>query len=442
MEGKCHRMSGRGRVAWVFIAAAVILATALGTRSVAHADLQLLKPNPSDTATFVGNGGYSADGLGQLGTGATLQADVPAGSTVVQAYLYASYYFNLTPALADRTIDFDGTSVVLTQLLNAAPGPCCSLSSARADVTTQVAAKVGSGGGITNFAVNTDPSSLDGVGLVVIFSNPSLPVTTIAVLDGGAEQAGDTTTFNFAAPLDKTIPGFSAIMSLGIGFSYQGGASSDPGTHTCGTVVNQSSVVVVGTRLTSCAGNYDDGFGQNGALFTVGGVGDSINNPSDPFQEPADGGTPRVEDDELYDLEPLLNQGDTQLVIVTSNPSGDDIVFLSVVAITAEAAVTTEICDDGIDNDGDGLIDGADPDCATPTPISTPTNTPTNTPTSTVPPPPTTPAPVGGISFDPSAGGPASGDDSYAAVAAIAAGALALASAGGAAWYARRRSMG
>ena len=43
-------------------------------------------------ATFVGHGGYSADGLGQDNTtGGTVQAEVPAGSTVVQAYLYGTY---------------------------------------------------------------------------------------------------------------------------------------------------------------------------------------------------------------------------------------------------------------------------------------------------------------------------------------------------------------
>ncbi len=44
----------------------------------------------------------------------------------------------------------------------------------------------------------------------------------------------------------------------------------------------------------------------------------------------------------------------------------------------------------GIDNDGDGLYDGDDPDCAGPTPTNTPTMTPTNTPTNT-PTPTTTP---------------------------------------------------
>ncbi len=319
---------------------------------VAHATLQLVKPNPSVNATFVGKGGYSADGLGQDGTGGTVQAEVPVGSTVTRAYLYATYFENSTPSAADRTFDFDGTTVVMDFLANSEPGPCCSLATARAEVTGQVASKVGGGGGITDFAVNTDPATVDGVALVVIFSNPALPDGTIAVLDGGSKQTGDSTVFNFSAPLDKTVPNFAAQMSLGSGFSFQ----DSVGGHSCGG--DQFSTVAVNTQpLANCAGNYDDGLGEDGALITVGGVGDSIDNPTPP--PPAD----PVEDDELYNLSPFLSQGDNALVIDTTNPSGDDNLFLAVISFTARVAGTVELCNNGIDEDGDGLIDGADPDC-------------------------------------------------------------------------------
>jgi hypothetical protein len=294
----------------------------------------------SDTYVFNGKGGYSADGLGQDGTGGTIQADVPAGSTVQKAFLYGTYFGTLDPDVAQRTINFDGTTVETTKIGDTGSSPS-QLSTTRADVTTQVATKVGSGGAVTNFAVNSDPSSLDGVGLVVVYSNSTRPETTIAVLDGTASQAGDTTTFTYTSALDKTAPNFSATMSLGVGFGFQGGpAEPVAGTSECGTGSAQSSLVDVnGTRLTSCAGNYDDGYGENGGLITVGGVGDSTANPSDPLQQPADGGTPRVTDDERYDIAPFTSQGDTQLTITTSNPSTDDNLFLAVVQIAAEAAV-------------------------------------------------------------------------------------------------------
>ena len=234
----------------------VILAT--GVIAVAHpgiagATLQLVKPNPAVAATFQGHGGYSADGLGQFGTGGTVQAEVPSGSTVVQAYLYGTYFGDPAPDEASRTITIDATNVVLETLANSEAGSN-GLSTARADVTSLVAAKVGSGGGITNFAVNTDPEFLDGVGLVVIYSNAALPFVTVAVLDGGSKAAGDTATLNFAAPLNPAAPGFSAIMSVGSGFSFQGGANP----HDCAGG-QFSTVDINGARLTSCAGNFDDG---------------------------------------------------------------------------------------------------------------------------------------------------------------------------------------
>lgn len=301
---------------------------------------------PATPATFVGQGGYSADGLGQAEVGGLIQAEVPAGSTVVQAYLYGNYFFLTDPDLATRTIDFDGTSVV-TQKISDLAG---IFATTRADVTAQVAAKVGAGGGITNFAVNSDPSNLNGVALVVIYSNPTLPSITIAVLDGSASTAGDTATFNLAAPLDKTIPGFSAKMSVGSGHGFQGADG-----HVCGPLPQFSTIHVNGVLVSNCAGNYDDGVGGDGALITVGGVGDSFDNPTPP-EAPA-------EDDELYDLAPFLLQGDTSIAVTTTNPSGDDNLMLAIIAITAQAAVTTENCTDGIDNDADGFIDGADPDC-------------------------------------------------------------------------------
>ncbi len=284
---------------------------------------------------------------------------------MVQAFLYGSYFGTTDPDLTQRTIDFDGTVVVLTKI-----GENVTLSAARADVTGQVAAKVGGGGGITDFAVNSDPAGLDGVGLVVVFSNPGLPDSTIAVMDGAQQSAGDSFVFNFASPLDKTIAGFSATMSLGIGWGFQADIGG-LGSPICGDLSPQFSTVDVnGARMTSCAGNYDDGFGLDGGLITVGGVGDSTNNPANPLQEAGDGTTPRGEDDELYNLEPFLGQNDTQMVVATSNPSDDDIIFLAVIGITAEATVSAEICNDGIDNDGDGLVDGDDPDCQLPPPTT------------------------------------------------------------------------
>ena len=342
------------RRAYVVFAGALAVICLLGLPTAASADLRLLKPNPADPATFSGKGGYSTDGLGQNGVGGTVQAQVPAGSTVVQAYLYGTYSGGGVDDPAQRVIDFDGTNVTLEKLTYAGPYDFSGLGTARANVTSQVAAKVGGGGGTTNFVIGNDPPNLDGVALVVIFSNPSLPETTVAVLDGGANTSGDTATFSFVSPIDPTASGFSAEMGVGSGFSFQGASGN-----ACGG--GQFSVIDVNEqRLTNCAGNFDDGEGNDGALITVGGVGDSLDNPTPPDDPPTD--------DELYNLKPFLKTGDTQLKINTVNPSGDDNLFLAVIAVTAQARVTTEICDNGVDDDGDGLVDGDDPDCAPPPP--------------------------------------------------------------------------
>src|SRR5207249_5768133 len=95
-----------------------------------------------------------------------------------------------------------------------------------ADLKTQIQAKyLLDGPGIINFTVN-DPVNVDGVGLVVIYSNPTLPENSIAVLDGGLATTGAQTIVGLSQPLDKTVPGFLATLALGIGFSYQSFSSN------------------------------------------------------------------------------------------------------------------------------------------------------------------------------------------------------------------------
>jgi hypothetical protein len=46
------------------------------------------------------------------------------------------------------------------------------------------------------------------------------------------------------------------------------------------------------------------------------------------------------------------------------------IVYAECLKLTMDTGPTpVEICDDGIDNDGDTQVDAADPDCAGPTPL-------------------------------------------------------------------------
>ena len=358
------------RVYAVLLGVAVVSVVFLYRSSTGEATLELLLPGP-DPVTFIGNGGYSADGLGQLAGGGTIQAEVPANSSLVGAWLYAATVFG-----GDTTsLTFDGNAVTLAPLPHT-DGAGGLFSTSRADVTSIVAAKVGGGGGVTDFAIDDDPTSplLNGVALVVVYSNASLPEQSIAVMDGGLSTTPSTTVLNFAAPIDTDAAGFAATLTLGIQHGYQGFDG-----HVCGGR-QFSTVDINGSRLTSCAGNYDDGVAADGALITVGGVGDSTANPADP--QATDSG----EDDELYGISGFISDGDTSVSIVNENPSADDSIFLAVISITGEVSgVTSEICDDEIDNDGDTLVDASDPDCILPTP--TPTSTPVPpTPTPTAPP--------------------------------------------------------
>jgi hypothetical protein len=314
----------RRRLWLLAIALAGLLA--LAAPGVAAAHLTLLRPSPSDAVTFHGHGGYSTDG-GYPGS--VVRAEVPAGSTVEQAYLYGTYLGGVPLGSSARTIDFDGTDVETVEIESDGG----ILPSTRADVTAQVAAKVGSGGGITSFGIENDPSSegasFQGAALVVIYSNPASPLLSIAVLDGAASSAGDTATLYFGAALDPATPGFSATMAIGDGFSFQ-----NPGhTHDCGPEPQDSVIEIDEERLTSCAGGSDDGSANNQYLITVGGIGDSIEDPANPNT------TTEGTEDELYDLRPFLHNGDTQMSINTANPSGDDDLFLAVIAITANASV-------------------------------------------------------------------------------------------------------
>jgi hypothetical protein len=313
----------------VFLVAALTIA--LAVPQIAAASLSLLRPDPLVSGTFYGRGGISTDGWGGQGSG-SLQVEVPAESTIEYAWLYVA---GIPGEEIPGSASFGGQSVPIAPINQDAAG-----NVGRGDVTSIVADGVGSAGGVFDFGVQN--AGGQGQALAVIYSNPTEPYRTIAILDGGAVPTGDSATFNFAQPIDPTVDGFEATLALGITFGYQG----DAGSHVCGDG-QTSNVDVNGTRLTSCAGSADDSVDLSG-LITVGGVGDDTANPPDP-------NGPGGQDDELYNLVPLLHAGDTGLTVATVNPSNDDYIFLAAIAITAKASVAatgsptiTSLADQGL----------------------------------------------------------------------------------------------
>lgn len=319
-----------------FLTRCVPLACAAAAIAPASASAALapLLPVPDDQITFYGHGGWSADAKGPTES-RSLDVEVPAGSQVEQAYLYGAFEGFGVPVLteAHRTVTFEGQTVVLPETVPFFNAGSATFATARADVTSIVRAKVGNGGGTTAFsATGLPPRPLHGITLVVIYSNPALPKGSIAIMDGAARSAGDTTTVRFASPLDKTVTDFRARLSLGIGWSTQG--ASPQGTSACGGSSQVSRVTVSGSRLASCAGNSDDSTGSS-EFITVGGTGDSTSNPVDPNASAGAGGA----DDELYDIASFLSQGATTATIENANPSTNDHIFLAIVDITADMTV-------------------------------------------------------------------------------------------------------
>ena len=273
--------------------------------------------------TFTGNVAASTDGWGGLDGVGTISASVPAGSTVVAAYIYSATF---DPALRDppnpgqttppSAVTLNGM-VVNYDVSNPNDTSCCSLSSHRADVTSIVSAAVGTGGGVFNFdiAENADNDRTDGHALVVVYSNPTLPEATVGILDGFADVTGDTTSINFADPLAPSDPDFFAEMVLGINFSC------------CS---QRSNVDVNGMLLTENAGNFDDGEDLgNGSLITVGSFDDPFS-PSNPTY---------ADDTERYDLSSFVTAGDTSIVIDTFNSSQDDNIFLASFYVSGIAGI-------------------------------------------------------------------------------------------------------
>jgi hypothetical protein len=293
--------------------------------ALAAAALLCLAAAPAQSAltlfkNYVGNLGLSTDGAGSTSSTNTISAFVPAGATVVEAFLYQAN--NGSPT--NQVVSLNGNALTFSPaVLNATA--CCDLSSSRADVTSLLAPIINAGpGGTYNFTV-TEGSTVrtDGTALYVVYSLDTLPLTTIGILDGFASVAGDTATISFAEPLNPSAPGFAAEMRLGISFSCGG--------TTCGGD-QKSTIRVNGALVTENAGNFDDGLSlANGSLITVGGSDD----PFSPLLPSY------AADRERYNLVPFISSGSSSITIDTANASSDDNIFLAAFLVTGRGQVST-----------------------------------------------------------------------------------------------------
>lgn len=291
--------------------------------SVGPSDVTMESIDPVVTET--GLISLSVDASGSNAASATIQVNKPAGATVRTAYMAAASTGFSSRTLADGDVKIDGVDVNwdMTEI--------SSISSRNhwADVTSIVKPTIDAApAGLVDFTITeVNTFGIDGEILAVIFDDPGQTTTnTIVLLFGAQAIAGDTFAIGLAEPIDKSDPSLMLDLSLGISFGFQqfGG--------------NQRSVIDVnGERMTSSAGGEDDGVHSNGGLITAGGIGDTNDNP-DPDALPTDERT----DDELYNLLPFVDDGDTNIEVFTINPSNDDNIFFGALFLGSTVAVVGE----------------------------------------------------------------------------------------------------
>lgn len=273
--------------------------------------------------TVTGEYILSADGVGSGSASMSISVEKPsAEATVHKAILMgASTGFqnfqipNGCITLAGSSIDWTSTMANSIQSYNS-----------YADVTSIVATVVDPAApGIINLTVTEcNSANIDGTALLVVFADPAAESKTIFILFGAASTAGDNFSINLGEPIDPSDP--VSIFDMGLGISY--------GFQTPSITEQISIIDVNGQRITSSAGGQDDGQPANGALITVGGVGDSNTNPP-PFAAP----TNYDFDDELYSILPFINNTTTNIQVSTVNPSNDDNIFLAYFVVSGEATL-------------------------------------------------------------------------------------------------------
>ncbi|MFB6285665.1 MAG: Ig-like domain-containing protein, partial [Candidatus Bipolaricaulia bacterium] len=286
-------------------------------------------------ASESGNISTSIDGVGTNSSSAIVQVDKPSsGATVRRAFLVSAAAFrgdltSLTLSEGSSSLTIDPTDY------DARIDGAGSTENGRIEITSFISSIVdpASAGLIDITVEESSPSSLDGTVLAVIFDDPNVSETrSVSLVFGSQDLGGDSFSIGLAEPFDDASQDIE--MSLGISFGFQGGGQV-------------SLVDVNGTRMTSSAGGQDDcdifEVGEescgNGALLTVGGIGDDPANPDDPFNNsPTDA---RV-DDELYTLDEFIDDGDTQVSVETENPSFDDNIFFAAFVVKGGTAVVGE----------------------------------------------------------------------------------------------------
>jgi hypothetical protein len=261
----------------------------------------------------------SIDGFGSTTNSGVIQANIPTGSTIERAYLYAASVWEKLPVNRKvYDVTFHGKALSVGSAITLTPQLDNKATTVLWDVTDIIKSSVT--GGLQDFSI-VENGQNDGAVLVVAYSNLSTQGFTSVILDGGLSTTGGTSQFDFVSP----YTGGDFLVSLASSYSRQ------PSWQF--TQIDVTTDSTNNRRLTTSAGGQDDGETPPGGLITVGGIGDDPANPG-PFDSPSDPSAPRI-DDEYYNLalgnienaDPFISPGDTFLRLTTQNPTNDDNVF-------------------------------------------------------------------------------------------------------------------
>ncbi len=269
----------------------------------------------------------SLDAVGTNSASGVVQVEKPsAGATVRSAYMMAATVYG-GGQISDSDITIDGSPITWDVETSNVLYSYNYWTDATALVSAKIDAAAAGRVDFTIAEVGSNNYYIDGEILAVIFDDPAQAASNTVILCFGSQaQGGDTFAIGLAEPIDKSDPNLVLDFSLGISYGHQG--------------YGQYSIVDVnGERLSTSAGGQDDGSGSNGALITVGGLDDSNANPADPNATP--NGDPRY-DDELYDLIPFVEDGDTSIAVFTENPSYDDNLMFAALFLGGTTAVVGE----------------------------------------------------------------------------------------------------
>jgi len=312
-----------------------IAAAGIGTNDI---NAPLTEPTLGSLIVKVTENGkisLSTDGIG-MNTGAAvdtgnLRVEKPnAAATVRKAYLMSATtgFFYSTYHEGPGDVLLNGVDVFPWDLETTS-----SISSWNTwkDVTSIVKPIVdGAPAGIVNIPVaeaNSNTAAIDGEALAVIFDDPAQPAdNTIVLLFGAQDVLGDTFNVVLSEPADFTDPNFGIGFGLGISFGAQPSGQF-------------SNVNVNGNLLSGSAGGEDDGAHLNGALMTVGGIGDL---PNPLFPENC-GSDPRCDTERYQLIPPFVNNGNTNIKVDTLNPSNDDNIFFAWFDVKSNRAVVNPV---------------------------------------------------------------------------------------------------